>query len=47
MFHLQYLFQLFEWRACKLAGLSQGSTEAKQADGTKIINLHFYLHLQS
>jgi len=22
MFHLQYLFQLFEWRACKLAGLS-------------------------
>jgi len=22
MFHLQYLFQLFEWHACKLAGLS-------------------------
>jgi len=22
MFHLHYLFQLFEWYACKLAGLS-------------------------
>ena len=22
MFYLQYLFQLFEWLACKLAGLS-------------------------
>ena len=27
IFHFQYLFQLFEWHACKLAGLSKGSTE--------------------
>ena len=27
MFHLQYLFQLFEWHAYKLAGLSLGSAE--------------------
>ena len=27
MFHLQYLFQLFEWHVCKLAGLLKGSTE--------------------
>ena len=26
-FYLQNLFQLFEWHACKLAGLSKGSTE--------------------
>ena len=34
MFHLQCLFQLFEWHACKLAGLTRKAVPPMKANGT-------------
>ena len=49
MFHLQYLFQLFEWHACKLAGLSKDMRYRGKlnAPTTIIINLFFVYYLTS